>query len=165
MSYDTKFQNTAQTTNRSDCSDGRREESGGTFVRSRWPHGLAVLLLVATWLLICIGGLVTTTGAGMAFEDWPTSDGENMFLYPWFQATKDKFIEHGHRLFGAAVGVIAIGLCIVVWLKDQRRWVGWLSIAALLLIIGQGILGGLRVLLGDVQIAKIHGCVAPSFSR
>ena len=84
-----------------------------------------------------------------------------MLLYPWFQAAKDKFIEHGHRLLGAVVGVIAIGLCIVVWLKDQRRWLGWLSFATLLLIVGQGILGGLRVLLVDVQIAKIHGCVAP----
>ena len=49
---------------------------------SRWPHRIAVTLLVTTWLQICAGGLVTTLGAGMAFEDWPTSDGQNMFLYP-----------------------------------------------------------------------------------
>ena len=130
---------------------------------SWWPHGVAATLLVATWLLICVGGLVTTTGAGMAFEDWPTSDGRNMFLYPWFEAAKDKFVEHGHRLFGAMVGMIAIGLCVVAWLKDSRRWLKWLSVLALVLVIFQGVLGGLRVRFDDVQIAKIHGCVAPLF--
>ena len=130
---------------------------------SRWPHRIAVTLLVITWLQICTGGLVTTTGAGMAFKDWPTSDGQNMFLYPLFEAAKDKFIEHGHRLFGATVGLIAIGLCVVSWSKDSRRWFNWLTLAALGLVIVQGILGGLRVRFDDVRIAKVHGCVAPLF--
>ncbi|OUT68393.1 MAG: hypothetical protein CBB70_06455 [Planctomycetaceae bacterium TMED10] len=130
---------------------------------SRWPHRIAVTLLVTTWLQICAGGLVTTLGAGMAFEDWPTSDGQNMFLYPLFEAAKDKFIEHGHRLFGATVGLIAIGLCVVTWRKDSRGWLRWMTVMALALVIFQGILGGLRVRFDDVRIAKIHGCVAPLF--
>ena len=130
---------------------------------SPWPNRIALTLLITTWLQICAGGLVTTSGAGMAFEDWPTSDGQNMFLYPLFGAAKDKFIEHGHRLFGATVGLIAIALCVVTWRHDPRRWVRWLTIAALGLVIFQGILGGLRVRWDDVRIAKIHGCVAPLF--
>lgn len=131
--------------------------------QSRVPHLLAVTLLCATWLLICVGGLVTTQGAGMAFEDWPTSDGKNMFLYPWFRAAHDKFIEHGHRLAGALVGMISIALCVALWLKEQRRWLVWLGVFALALVIFQGVLGGLRVRASDVQLAKIHGCVAPLF--
>ncbi|MEC7695517.1 MAG: COX15/CtaA family protein [Planctomycetota bacterium] len=130
---------------------------------SPWPNRIALTLLITTWLQICAGGLVTTSGAGMAFEDWPTSDGQNMFLYPWFGAAKDKFIEHGHRLFGATVGLIAIALCVVTWRHDPRRWVRWLTISALGLVIFQGILGGLRVRWDDVRIAKVHGCVAPLF--
>ena len=130
---------------------------------SPWPNRIALTLLITTWLQICAGGLVTTSGAGMAFEDWPTSDGQNMFLYPLFGAAKDKFIEHGHRLFGATVGLIAIALCVVTWRHDPRRWVRWLTISALVLVIFQGILGGLRVRWDDVRIAKIHGCVAPLF--
>ena len=139
-------------------------QRGADHVRlSRWPNRIALTLLIATWLQICAGGLVTTSGAGMAFEDWPTSDGQNMFLYPIFGAAKDKFIEHGHRLFGATVGLIAIALCVVTWRHDSRRWVRWLTISALGLVIFQGILGGLRVRWDDVRIAKIHGCVAPLF--
>ena len=130
---------------------------------SAWPNRIALTLLITTWLQICAGGLVTTSGAGMAFKDWPTSDGQNMFLYPLFGAAKDKFIEHGHRLFGATVGLIAIGLCIVPWKFDSRRWVRLLTLFALALVIFQGILGGLRVRWDDVRIAKIHGCVAPLF--
>lgn len=132
-------------------------------LRSPWPHRLAVGLACATVLLICVGGLVTSLGAGMAFQDWPTSDGQNMFLYPWFRAAGDKFVEHGHRLFGALVGMITIALCVVLWFSDRRRWLRWLGVAALLLVIFQGVLGGMRVRASDVQLAKIHGCVAPIF--
>ena len=130
---------------------------------SYWPHRLAVALLCSTWLLICVGGLVTTQGAGMAFKDWPTSDGSNMFLYPWFRAANDKFVEHGHRLFGALVGMIAIALCLSLWLKENRRWMAWMGVLALVLVIVQGVLGGMRVRGNDVQLAKIHGCIAPLF--
>lgn len=138
------------------------EASGGE-LPSRWPHRLAVVLLCATLMLICVGGLVTTLGAGMAFADWPTSDGANMFLYPWLQAAGDKFVEHGHRLFGALVGLITIAVTVSLWKWDKRRWMGWLGIAALALVIFQGVLGGMRVRASDVQLAKIHGCVAPLF--
>lgn len=131
--------------------------------RSRWPHALALLLVGATWLMICVGGLVTTLKAGMAFADWPTSDGHNIFLYPWFKAAHDKFIEHGHRLLGTVIGMISIAVCLSVWFLDKRRWIGWLSVFAVVLVILQGILGGMRVELDEVQLAKIHGCVGPLF--
>ncbi len=47
-----------------------------------WLHRLAVLTAVTTFILICMGGLVTSTNSGLAVPDWPTTFGYNMFLYP-----------------------------------------------------------------------------------
>ena len=47
-----------------------------------WLHRLAVLTAIATFILICMGGLVTSTDSGLAVPDWPTTFGYNMFLYP-----------------------------------------------------------------------------------
>ncbi len=43
---------------------------------------LALCTLLSMLILIFVGGLVTSTDAGMAVPDWPTTFGENMFLYP-----------------------------------------------------------------------------------
>ena len=85
---------------------------------------------------------MTTLKAGMAFADWPTSDGQNMLLYPWLNDLRntDKFVEHGHRLAGMLIGFVSIGLVIVTFLKEQRRWVRGFSVAILISVIGQGLL-------------------------
>ena len=70
--------------------------------------------MCATFPLIWVGGLVTTYDAGMAVPDWPNTYGYNLFLYPWqtwLSGPWDLFIEHGHRLLGALVGMI-----------DDRAW-------------------------------------------
>jgi cytochrome c oxidase assembly protein subunit 15 len=124
------------------------------------------LLAFATFPLIWVGGLVTTTDAGMAVPDWPTTYGYNLFLYPWsewFFGPWDLFIEHGHRLLGACVGLIAIGLVVVVWRHEPRRWVQVFAIALLAGVVGQGVLGGLRVRLDEVALAMLHGCTGPAF--
>jgi cytochrome c oxidase assembly protein subunit 15 len=133
---------------------------------SAWPHRLAVLLVCATFPLIWVGGLVTTYEAGMAVPDWPNTYGYNLFLYPWqtwLLGPWDLFIEHGHRLLGALVGLLTIALAVVLWLKDERRWLRWLGLLAIVAVVGQGLLGGLRVLLDERLLAKIHGCFGPAF--
>jgi heme a synthase len=133
---------------------------------SPWPHRLAVALVCTTFPLLWVGGLVTTYKAGMAVPDWPTTYGYNMFLYPWttwLAGPFDLFIEHGHRLLGAAVGMLTIALVAVIWRCDARRSMRVLSIAALVGVILQGSLGGMRVLLDRATLAKIHGCVGPLF--
>src|SRR5690349_15701682 len=119
-----------------------------------------MLLAAATFPLVWIGGLVTSSKAGMAVPDWPTTYGYNPFLYPlstWWNASWDVFVEHGHRLFGALVGLIAIGLVIVVWASDRRMWLRWAAVGALALVCLQGALGGLRVKFDDATFARIHG--------
>jgi cytochrome c oxidase assembly protein subunit 15 len=133
---------------------------------SLWPHRWAVALVCATFPLLWVGGLVTTTDAGMAVPDWPTTYGYNLFLYPWttwLAGPWDLFVEHGHRLLGAVVGLGTIALLAVLWRTDERRWIRWLGIAALALVIFQGVLGGLRVRLDERTLAMLHGCTGPLF--
>jgi cytochrome c oxidase assembly protein subunit 15 len=135
-------------------------------LESRWPHRLAVAMVCATFPLIFVGGLVTTYQAGMAVPDWPSTYGYNLFLYPWetwFFGPWDLFIEHGHRLLGALVGMITILFVLAVFLHDPRGWMKALSVVALVAVIAQGVLGGARVLLDQRTLAMIHGCFGPAF--
>jgi heme a synthase len=131
-----------------------------------WPHRLAVALVCATFPLVWVGGLVTTHDAGMAVPDWPNTYGYNLFLYPWtewFAGPWDLFIEHAHRLFAAIVGLLCIAFVVVVWRTESRRWMRLAALVALALVIGQGVLGGMRVTLDARMLAMIHGCVGPLF--
>lgn len=133
---------------------------------SPWPFRLALALALTTFPLIWVGGLVTTTDAGMAVPDWPGTYGYNLFLYPWqtwLFGPWDLFIEHGHRLLGAFVGMLTIALVAAVWRWESRRWLRYAALGALALVIAQGVLGGARVLLDQRLVALIHGCVAPLF--
>jgi heme a synthase len=112
---------------------------------SAWPHRLAVVLACATFPLLFIGGLVTSKGAGLAVPDWPNTFGYNMFLYPWSKMVGNIFYEHSHRLVASGVGLLTIALTLAFWLRERRHWLRRLGVAALLLVILQGVIGGLRV--------------------
>ena len=130
---------------------------------STWPHRLAVTLAGATFPLLFIGGLVTSLGAGLAVPDWPTTFGYNMFLYPWSKMIGGVFYEHSHRLIASCVGLLTIALTVTLWIKEDRRWLRWLGITALAMVIVQGVLGGLRVVLLQHTLAIIHACFAQVF--
>ncbi len=123
----------------------------------------AVLNAAATFLLIGLGGLVTSHEAGMSVPDWPTTYGYNMFLFPVDKWIGGIFYEHSHRLLASAVGLLTTILAVWLWLKDPRKWMHWLGIAAFLLVIAQGILGGLRVRWQLDWLGVPHGAVAQIF--
>ncbi len=203
----------------------------------RWLYGLAVLTAVMTFILICMGGLVTSTDSGLAVPDWPTTFGYNMFLYPLsktvsgflfsidpsLQADLDNnnlsagirkalekneipvsenviispeergsrwrltdeenrrtytliksaerldvyihgvLYEHSHRLIGSVVGFLTIGLMVSIWAKDDRKWLKWLGVTALVAVIVQGVMGGMRVTNLSTVFAIIHACFAQAF--
>jgi cytochrome c oxidase assembly protein subunit 15 len=130
---------------------------------SVWPHRLAVVLACATFPLLFIGGLVTSKGAGLAVPDWPTTFGYNMLLYPWSKMVGNIFYEHSHRLVAAAVGLLTMALTLAFWLRERRHWLRWLGVAALLLVILQGVIGGLRVVLLENTLAIVHAAFAQAF--
>ena len=109
----------------------------------------------------------------MAVPDWPQSFGTmDQFrtgLYDpddpavrWWNYTP-VLAEHGHRLIGAWVGLLTLGLAAWTWFADSRRWMRWLGVGALVLVTAQGILGGLRVTENSVTMATIHACAAQIF--
>ena len=133
---------------------------------ARWVRIVAWLLCITTFPLLWIGGLVTTTKSGMAVPDWPGTYGYNMFLYPmstWWSGPWDLFVEHGHRLLATVVGLLSIILAVLLWKNDSRPWIKTVGIVAVVGVVAQGVLGGLRVVLDDRILAMVHGCVGPLF--
>ena len=125
-----------------------------------WLHRLAVATAVVALLPILMGALVTTKDAGMAFKDWPSSDGHNMIAYPWLSSMGDKFLEHGHRLGGLLIGVVSILLATTAAAYETRRWVKVLTLCVLVAVVAQGLLGGSRVRLDARGLAFVHGSFA-----
>ncbi len=126
---------------------------------------LATATCLVALLPISMGALVTTLNAGMAFADWPSSDGQNMLLYPWFRdfaANPEKFTEHGHRLAGMLIGFVSVCLALTSYWVD-RTWVKWFTTAILLSVIAQGVLGGARVLLDRQLLAMLHSVTGAAF--
>jgi cytochrome c oxidase assembly protein subunit 15 len=131
--------------------------------RYKWLHRFAWFTSIATLLLICSGGMVTSKGVGLAVPDWPTTFGYNMFLFPVSQWVGGIFFEHTHRLIASTVGLLTIVLATWIWRVDRRRWLRNLGFAALGAVILQGVLGGLRVTLLKDEIGIFHACLAQAF--
>ena len=107
--------------------------------------------------------MVTSKNVGLAVPDWPTTFGYNMFLFPISKWVGGILFEHTHRLMGSLVGFLTIILAVWLWLREDRRWVRGLGVIAVLGVILQGILGGLRVTMMKDQIGIFHACVAQAF--
>ncbi len=128
-----------------------------------WLYWFAGLTALATLALIGIGGLVTSHEAGMSVPDWPTTYGYNMFLFPINKWLGGIFYEHSHRLLASLVGLMTTILAVWLWLKDRRPWMHWLGVAAFLLVVAQGVLGGLRVTLHKDSLGIYHATTAQLF--
>ena len=112
----------------------------------RWLHYYLKFVAAASLALIVAGGLVTSTGSGLAVPDWPSTYGTFMFAFPLSKMVGGIFYEHGHRLIASTVGMLTIGLAVWISRIEPRRWVrrlGWVALAA---VVVQGLLGGITVL-------------------
>lgn len=107
----------------------------------RWLHVWAVVTVVATLVLLCIGQLVTSFDAGMADPLWPTE--------PWyvfetatpaererFRNDSHYFLEHSHRIFAFGVGGLVIGLAAGLWWTEPRKLARWAALAGVVVLIG-----------------------------
>jgi cytochrome c oxidase assembly protein subunit 15 len=154
---------------------GRRPADGDAPLQRHGLPSFATVAAAATFLLVIAGGIVTGHEAGLAVTDWPNSYRYNMFLYPLSRMTGGIYYEHVHRLFGSLVGLTTLVLAVHLWRVEARRWLCWLGTAALVLVIGQGILGGLRVtghftltddpslVRPNIWLAVVHGVTGQLF--
>lgn len=107
----------------------------------RW---LVLATSVATYVLIVLGGVVRTTGSGDACPDWPRCHGQ---IVPPLET--GVLIEFSHRLLASVVGFLVLAVAIAAWRSRQRApMIAWAAMAALALLVGQVILGGVTVLNG-----------------
>jgi cytochrome c oxidase assembly protein subunit 15 len=126
------------------------------------PEGSFTLsTVIATLVLIMAGGMVTGLNAGLSVPDWPDSFKFGMFFFPLSHMTGGVFFEHTHRLFGTLVGLATLIQTIYLFRHEQRRWVKWTAFTALIMVIIQGLMGGLRVT-GHFTLAKSRLGMDPS---
>jgi cytochrome c oxidase assembly protein subunit 15 len=88
-------------------------------------HKFAIFVVCWTVLLLIAGALVTSNDAALSVPDWPLSYGT--FTPPMVGGIR---FEHSHRLIAGALGLLSIALAVLVWKKDERRWLRWFSVIA-----------------------------------
>src|SRR5260370_22308035 len=132
---------------------------GMTSTYSSSGHRSAFFLSICTFILLIAGALVTSNEAALSVPAWPLSYGS--LTPPMVGGIR---YEHTHRVIAALVGLLTIGLAVLLWRKDQRKWVRYLGLAAIGAVIAQGVLGGLTVLLYlRYGMPVAHACLAQMF--
>lgn len=119
-------------------------------------HRFAVFAVCWTVLLLIAGALVTSNDAALAVPDWPKSFGT------WTpHMVGGVFYEHSHRVIAGVLGVLTLILAILIWIKEERRWLRWFAVIAVGGIVAQAILGGQVVIrLLHYWLPVMHACFA-----
>jgi cytochrome c oxidase assembly protein subunit 15 len=114
------------------------------------------------FVLVTLGAFTTSINAGMAFPDWPLSNGS---LNPKGWLTHlSMFAEHAHRLSAGLMTAITAILAWWIWRAEGRRWLRRLALWAVALVVAQAVVGGLRVLLDHLEVAMIDTSVGRLFA-
>ncbi|MFY7933251.1 MAG: COX15/CtaA family protein, partial [Microcystis aeruginosa] len=109
-----------------------------------WMRRLVWKIAIATFALMVVGAATRVMNAGLACPDWPLCYGQ---WIPSQQMNLQVFLEWFHRLDASLIGFSTIALVGLSWWY-RRHLPPWLlpsAIAALALILLQGVLGGLTV--------------------
>src|SRR3984893_3782474 len=115
-------------------------------------HRFAIVCAIATFILIFVGGLVTSTGSALAVPDWPLAYGH---LVP--KLVGGVRFEYGHRVAAGVVVLLTIILALWTAMVERRPWVRKTAYAAAAVIVVQAILGGITVLyLLPLPVAVAH---------
>jgi cytochrome c oxidase assembly protein subunit 15 len=119
-------------------------------------HRFAVFTVCWTVLLLIAGALVTSNDAALSVPDWPKSFGT------WTPPMVGGVLyEHSHRVIAGVLGVWTLILAILIWIKEERRWLRWFAVIAVGGIVVQAILGGQVVIqLLHYWLPVLHACFA-----
>ena len=103
---------------------------------------LPFIIVALTFLLILLGGLVHNTESSLACPDWPLCYGQ---FFPEMRG--GILIEHSHRLLASLVGfVVFLGFSFSLSKKSPLNPFFRYYLLALILVIVQGIFGGITVI-------------------
>lgn len=123
----------------------------GDAVFSAWAKATAA----SAFFLLFAGGMVTSTGSGLAVPDWPLSFGG---INP--PMVGGIFYEHGHRLIAGVVSLMTLGLLLLSRrssVPSAARRAAHLAAGGILI---QASLGGLTVLLKlPPSVSISHACL------
>jgi cytochrome c oxidase assembly protein subunit 15 len=86
----------------------------------------------ATFVLVWMGGLVTSHDAGLSVPDWPTTYGYNLFFFPASKWLGGIFFEHTHRLIASGVGLLTTILALWLYGRKARPLLRWGGVLLLL---------------------------------
>jgi heme a synthase len=119
-------------------------------------HRFAVFTVCWTVLLLIAGALVTSNDAALSVPDWPKSFGT------WTPPMVGGVLyEHSHRVIAGGLGVWTLILAVLIWVKEERRWLRWFAVIAVGGIVAQAILGGQVVIqLLHYWLPVMHACFA-----
>jgi len=96
----------------------------------------AVFTACMTFVLVWMGGLVTSHEAGLSVPDWPNTYGYNMFFFPPAKWIGGILFEHSHRLIASAVGFLTMLLALWLYGRASRPVLRWGGIVFVLAGLG-----------------------------
>ena len=103
---------------------------------------LALATAAATIVLFAVGGLVRGSGSGLGCTSWPTCEPGRLFP----SGTVHSLIEFSHRFLVFVVTILVIATAVEAIRRYRSvRSIAWPAVAAVPLVIGQAILGGIVV--------------------
>ena len=109
---------------------------------------LAFWTVIATFVLILVGGVVRVSDSGLGcgpggsgFHGWPFCNGD---VVPGVNL--NSVVEYTHRVVAATVTLLIFYLAVQAWRRYRgNRPLVWGATAAALLIVSQAVLGGATV--------------------
>jgi heme A synthase len=103
---------------------------------------LAYAAVVAVFVLMTLGNVVSATGSGLACPDWPLCHGS---VIPPLRA--DVLVEYSHRLTALAASILIVATAVATWLGTRVAALRRLACLLPVLLVGQIALGAITVLL------------------
>src|ERR1700678_2273132 len=118
-------------------------------------HRFAFVTSAATVLLLMAGALVTSNDAGDSVPDWALAYGK--IIAPLVGGIR---YEYAHRVMAGTVAILTLVLAVLL-ARSGSRFLRNLGFTALILVIAQAVLGGMRVLFHNPALtATTHAILA-----
>jgi cytochrome c oxidase assembly protein subunit 15 len=117
---------------------------------------LSISTVAALYVLIVLGGLVASTGSGLACPDWPLCQGR---ILP--NLAPDILIEFVHRVWTIVVTALVVATMLLAWKEYRWNKVTAFSTLTFISLLGQVLLGMATVTTGtDAIVVTAHLAVA-----